>query len=131
LSGLWLVHGFLDQAHEICQSISTAEGSFWHAIMHRMEGDYGNAKYWYRQVGRHAVIDRIATRLSSAWTPAKFVDQCEQLQTARPGSSDQSTWRQVAQIEWQELFWYCWEQADGKRPRATDAETKSLRTGNH
>ena len=40
LSGIWLLHNFLDRSHEISQDINTREGSFWHAIMHRLEGDY-------------------------------------------------------------------------------------------
>ena len=51
LAGLWLLHGFLDESHEISQSLKTSEGSFWHGIMHRIERDFWNSKYWYRQVG--------------------------------------------------------------------------------
>ena len=57
LAGLWLLHGFLDESHEISQSLKTSEGSFWHGIMHRIERDFWNSKYWYRQVGSHQVID--------------------------------------------------------------------------
>lgn len=129
MSGLWLVHGFLDQAHEICQSIPTATGSFWHAIMHRLEGDYWNSKYWYRQVGRHPVIERIAVRLQVAWNPSDFVDQCERLQKTPLESPAQMTARHVAQVEWQELFTDCWAQANSGQPFATDAAMNSPRTG--
>ena len=44
MSGLWLLAGDLDRSHTISQSIGSAEGSFWHAIMHRREGDFGNSK---------------------------------------------------------------------------------------
>src|SRR5277367_1162697 len=37
LAGLWLWHDWLDQSHEISQSLHSATGSFWHAIMHRRE----------------------------------------------------------------------------------------------
>ena len=75
LAGLWLLHGFLDESHEISQSLKTAEGSFWHGIMHRIEPDFWNSKYWYRQVGSHQVIDSMAKRNSEY--PAGFVDACE------------------------------------------------------
>ena len=52
---LWL-HGFLDESHSIAQGIPSAEGSYWHALMHRSEGDFSNSKYWYRRVGRHAIF---------------------------------------------------------------------------
>jgi len=43
-AGLWLHHDFLDESHAISQGIETAEGSYWHALMHRREGDFGNPK---------------------------------------------------------------------------------------
>ena len=44
LSGLWLVAGDIDESHTISQDLGSAEGSFLHGIMHRREGDFGNAK---------------------------------------------------------------------------------------
>lgn len=114
LSGLWMLHGFLDQGHEICQSIATSEGSFWHAIMHRLEGDFWNSKYWYRQIGRHSVIEQIQAKLGTKWTPVNFVDQCERLRDAPSGSPTRAAVEQEARIEWQALFAYCWEQASGE-----------------
>lgn len=130
LLGLWLIHGFLDQAHEICQSIPSAEGSCWHAIMHRMEGDFWNSKYWYQQAGRHAVIDRIAARLQTAWTPSSFVDRCERVRESSSESSDQIAIRRVAQVEWQELFAYCWERASGELASNGPVQTSSPPIGN-
>src|SRR5262245_31217087 len=59
-AGLWLAFGFLDQSHEISQGIETAEGSYWHALMHRREPDFGNSKYWFRQLGTHPVYAELA-----------------------------------------------------------------------
>src|SRR4051812_40242009 len=47
LAGLWLYFDWLDESHRVSQSIDTPTGSFWHAIMHRREGDFSNSKYWY------------------------------------------------------------------------------------
>jgi hypothetical protein len=41
-----------EQAHNIAQDISSAEGSWIHAYLHRKEGDEGNAAYWYRRAGK-------------------------------------------------------------------------------
>src|SRR5262245_63172112 len=60
LSGLWLWHDFLDESHRLSQDIDTVEGSYWHAIMHRREPDYGNAKYWFRRVEQHEIFDQLA-----------------------------------------------------------------------
>jgi hypothetical protein len=51
---LWL-HGFLDDSHQIVQKNSSAEASYWHALMHRSEGDFGNSIYWFGKVGKHPV----------------------------------------------------------------------------
>ena len=58
-AGLWLWHDYLDESHIISQSLETAEGSFWHAIMHRREPDAWNSKYWWRKVGSHPVLSQL------------------------------------------------------------------------
>src|SRR5687767_6605154 len=40
LAGLWLLFDELERAHRIVQEIPTPTGSFWHAIVHRREGDF-------------------------------------------------------------------------------------------
>jgi hypothetical protein len=44
--------GDWDQAHRIVQEIDTAEAAWIHAYLHRVEGDLGNAAYWYRRAGK-------------------------------------------------------------------------------
>lgn len=73
LSALWLRFGFLDESHRLSQGIETADGSFWHAIMHRREGDYANAKYWFRRVGDHpvfAALEEKAAAIDHCWWAA-------------------------------------------------------------
>ena len=40
------------KAHEIAQAIDSIDGAWVHAYLHRKEGDYANASYWYRQAGK-------------------------------------------------------------------------------
>ena len=105
LAGLWLLHGFLDESHEISQSLKTVEGSFWHGIMHRIEPDFWNSKYWYRQVGSHQVIDAMAVRCASY--PDGFVDACERAHESG-GDADVAN---DAIAEWICLFEHCYRNA--------------------
>ncbi|MDF7809012.1 hypothetical protein P4E94_16310 [Pontiellaceae bacterium B12219] len=44
--------GDWDKAHHIVQDIHSEEAAWVHAYLHRVEGDPGNAAYWYRRAGR-------------------------------------------------------------------------------
>lgn len=47
LDGAW------DRAHTLAQSDETDAGACWlHAILHKIEGDEGNSRYWYARAGR-------------------------------------------------------------------------------
>ena len=100
VAGLLLWHDFLEASHEVSQSIEGAglhrAGDHWHAIMHRREGDYGNAKYWFRRVGTAPLFQTLAERASrllstqsqerllrqlcpcGQWSAGGFVDACEE-----------------------------------------------------
>ncbi|MEM9589263.1 MAG: hypothetical protein AAGA03_18420 [Planctomycetota bacterium] len=101
ISGLWLLAGDLDRSHDLSQSIKTPEGSFWHGIMHRREGDFGNSKYWFRLVGEHPVLDQLSERTDFR-DPFDFVDRvqaCVQGRTDDAGELAQIQW-----VEWQLLM---------------------------
>jgi len=59
-AALWLRFDFLDKSHQISQALDTAEGSFWHGVMHRREPDFTNAKYWFRRCGQHEIYGPLA-----------------------------------------------------------------------
>ena len=53
LTALWYAQkDKWEKAHDIAQDILTREGSWVHAYLHRVEGDEGNAHYWYTRAGR-------------------------------------------------------------------------------
>lgn len=53
LKALWYDgKGNWHEAHQIAQDIPSKEGSLIHAYLHRKEGDFSNARYWYQQAGR-------------------------------------------------------------------------------
>lgn len=97
-AGLLLWNDDLEASHTISQGISTPTGSFWHAIMHRREGDASNSLYWWRRVGNHPAFDDIhqailpclesetekgalefaaTLRKTGTWLPDEFVKRCE------------------------------------------------------
>jgi len=48
----WAEKGDWDRAHTVAQDISSGDGSWIHANLHREEGDPGNARYWYQRAGK-------------------------------------------------------------------------------
>ena len=53
LKALWLTRrGNWDAAHAIAQDDEGPDGAWVHAHLHRVEGDLGNAGYWYGRAGR-------------------------------------------------------------------------------
>jgi hypothetical protein len=141
LAGLWLLHNFLDESHKLSQDLHTPTGSYWHGIMHRREGDFDNAKYWFRRVGEHPAYAALheavqaefrleptgpneATReipprelmqlLSSpGWDPLRFVDLAEAACRGRMGLVEPCL--RVQRLEWETLFDFCFVAArDGR-----------------
>lgn len=50
--------GDWEAAHEIVQRDEADPTAAWiHAVLHKIEGDAGNARYWYRRAGRMEQVD--------------------------------------------------------------------------
>jgi hypothetical protein len=65
LRALWhAARGEWDRAHGLVQEDEADPACAWvHAHLHRVEGDLGNARYWYRRAGRpEARSDHAAER---------------------------------------------------------------------
>ena len=121
-SALWLLAGELDRSHTLSQSIETPDGSYWHGIMHRREGDFWNSKYWFRRVGRHPVLGQLAERIAAERTQFEergmacrglvdrntvaeaIVDLCQAAMSEKPELS--LDLELICWWEWQLLFRY-------------------------
>jgi len=120
LAGLWVYFSCTVEAHSIAQDDNSADGSYWHAILHRQEPDAGNAGYWFRRVGDHPIFPALAAEASriiarfpgvefsprKSWDPYAFIQLCEDARE-QPGSALEAAALEIQRAEWQLLFDYC------------------------
>ena len=131
VAGLWLWHDWLDTSHEISQSIANSTGSFWHAIMHRREGDFFNSKYWNARSRGHPAYATLASQAQpiittaenhlgrwtgrltrGGWDADAFVDFVEHAHD-RPQEPAHATAVEMQRLEWRVLFDHCARSAVG------------------
>lgn len=100
-AGIWLYVDDLDRSHRISQGLDDETGAFWHGIMHRREGDFSNAKYWFRRARNHP-----AMALIEGYDPYAFVDQVAESPAENPENLVD-----LQRREWSALFTWCAERA--------------------
>ena len=96
-SALWLYVDELDRSHEISQSMDDATGSYWHGIMHRREGDFSNAHYWFHKVGKHPAMAALP-----GYDGHALVDEVGEAHPENPEALVQKQ-----RDEWANLFAWC------------------------
>jgi len=120
LSGLLLLLGCWEKSHDIAQGVDSREGSYWHAIIHRMEPDSGNSSYWFRRVGEHPIFPQLydaaagvlaktappGWTLTNRWDPYLFIEWCDEARTAK-GSNKELAAVEIQRAEWELLFAWC------------------------
>ncbi|RIX60157.1 hypothetical protein D3P08_00810 [Paenibacillus nanensis] len=140
MAGLHLRNDSLDASHSYAQQIEhDATGAYWHGIMHRMEGDFFNSKYWFRQAGRHPAMERTrllvadwldrepetelsgldsyaqgilaSFRSESGWDPSRFVDLIVWQEKQGAAGTARPLLEKIQRIEIQTLFAYTLEKA--------------------
>lgn len=129
LGGLWLWHDALAECHTIVQDLIGPTGAFWHAIMHRREGDFSNAKYWYARcadhrafrlvsamaldlVGRQTTDKSLLRIVAGEYNPEDFVDLVEAIHN-KPDDPRHDAAVRLQRIEWEALFYHCAYEATG------------------
>jgi len=64
LKALWYdATGNWNKAHELVQNKQDKNASWIHAYLHRKEGDFSNADYWYYQAGK----ERPSVSIEQEW----------------------------------------------------------------
>ena len=118
-AGLLLWNDDLDGAHALIQDLPDQTAAFWHAILHRREGDYGNARYWWARTGDHPafepVLDLVLHRVpdypfinelraEGRWLPLEWNAACQNF--ARDGRYE-SELRATQRLEMRGLLEWC------------------------
>ncbi|MDQ3624320.1 MAG: hypothetical protein M3463_17820 [Verrucomicrobiota bacterium] len=116
--GLFYAIDALEECHALFQKTPDDLAAYWHGMMHRREGDFENARYWFRRTGTLPVFSELHARAAehsplmarqTSWDPFLFTAQCEQ---ARFGDSELVPELQALQrVEFETLFGYCWKQS--------------------
>ena len=119
LSGLLLLAGQWDLSHHVSQTVASREGSYWHAIAHRIEPDSSNAAYWFRRVGEHPIFkslregsaallgsSKITWQLKKNWDTKLFADWCDEARKL-PSSEKHRLAREIQQAECNRLLAWC------------------------
>jgi len=117
--GLFYALDAIDEAHKIFQDSPGDLGSYWHGMMHRREGDFDNARYWFRRAGvltffsdLHSAACNYSEVMArqSNWDPYLFTGECEQARFGETeGLKDLAA---VQRLEFETLFAYCWRQSE-------------------
>jgi len=117
---LW--HDHHEPAHAMVQNLEDPDGSYVHAILHRREPDYGNARYWCHRVGRHVSFRElalVAANLFSSsthaelkatllpegeWNSLAFVGECERAESKPDSDPVKRILREIQAAEFEILL---------------------------
>jgi hypothetical protein len=64
----WMGKDEWNKAHELAMSGEDANCAWVHAHLHRVEGDFDNARYWYRRAGREPARGEFAAEWAAIAT---------------------------------------------------------------
>jgi hypothetical protein len=115
---LFLLFDDLEESHTIVQDSNLDVASYLHGILHRREGDFDNARYWFRRSGTLPFFDELHSKSAKflddfakqlGWDPYLFTYHCEQNKFG-----DDSFTKDLVQIqraEFETVLDYTWRQA--------------------
>ena len=116
--GLLYAIDAIDEAHTFFQDAPGDLGAYWHGMMHRREGDFENARYWFRRAGAlpcfpalHRAAGEFSTDMARqpGWDPYLLTGECER---ARFGAEETATaLARLQRAEFVGVFDYTWRQS--------------------
>ena len=113
--GLLYAIDAIDESHVVVQGIDGDVSAYWHGMIHRREGDFDNARYWFRRAGALTFFGELHRRASqvasvfaaqSNWDPYLFTGLCEQDKFGDTEMRDQLV--KLQRIEFDAIFDYVW-----------------------
>jgi len=110
---LYLRIGLMEPAHGNVQDAKRGIEAYIHGVLHRMEGDIWNAKYWFGRVNDPKLIRCIDQHMLKSqianWSgPEDFADACKS-----PSVAHREDLSRIASCEWEAL----WQIVNEKNPR--------------
>ncbi len=99
--GLLYAANALEPAHAIFQENHSAEGSYWHGMLHRREGDFPNALYWIRRAGRVPGVSELG-----GFSPAAFISECA---AAAGRGEEPPRLLETQRREWDAMLLWSWQ----------------------
>jgi hypothetical protein len=110
---LFLAAGGLSQAHRIVQAMSTTDAAYIHGVIHRVDDDFDNARYWFRGARVHPAAAEMYRRASASsptmsqsagWDPILVTDLLEKSRSSGVSEELQT----LLTIEFEELLRFLW-----------------------
>jgi hypothetical protein len=121
-AALHLWNDSLNAAHPLVEYLESQTGSALHGIIHRREGDYDNARYWFRLTGDHPAFHSLQIRVQAqlrqqrlpngpvgdalaamigqgSWNPFLFTNVIEIQETRSSDDSARPILEQLQQLE--------------------------------
>jgi hypothetical protein len=121
---LLIAAGAIDEAHQIVQELPISDGAYIHGIIHRIDADFDNARYWFRRAGVHPAAAEMFRRAAaknltaanhSKWDPIWVTDLLEK---SEAGARSERL-RSILALEFEVLL----EFLVSERPLARQVET--------
>src|SRR5438132_7754165 len=105
----------IDESHRIVQDAGGDLAAYLHGMIHRREGDFDNARYWFRRSGALPFFDELRRAAGGesadvakqmSWDPYLFTGLCEQEKFGDDSHHDELV--KLQRTEFDVFFDYVW-----------------------
>ena len=95
-AALHVLNDDLNSAHPHAQAFEgDPTADYWHAIVHRREGDYSNSRYWFGRVGSHPVVLALYGDPLGA---SRFVNECRIVNPSGVRALEEKQWSEMLRL---------------------------------